>query len=544
LAIAAVAACARAHVDPSADEWEKAGAGTTALTNGEATTEPEPTANDEPSPKADETPAKPAVPADGVVLYAFGIQAPIFSAPEWPAKDSNHADAPGARSAEGAERSGGGGKKDDRHGVVRLGYLRRGERVYAKPKPITKANCAEGWYELVGKPRGYVCGKFATLDAGHKELKFAPHVPYMDRNLPYEYGLNLTPGTPLYRRIPLKSERRDNEKTLAIGKGAKSSDIAKKMAANGEALPAYLKDSGNAKPSVRFDDLKGESELVAQRMLKGFYLSLDKKIDGRSGVFWHTMSGLLAPKDHLIVHDPKTEFDGVILEAAGPAGQPARKLPLAFVVGTKAHTCEFEGNDVKRGDKIERFSILGLTGKRQALHDRVYYETDKGFWVRDIDVAVVSLPKVASDIAPNEKWIDVDLSSQALVAFEGEKPVYATIVSTGRRNADPEKDHRTVEGSFRIREKHVTTTMDDDGASDGTYRIEDVPWVMYFEKSFALHGAFWHSGFGRERSHGCVNLTPHDARHLFAWAGPTLPEGWHGVKATKENPGTRVIVHK
>ena len=41
-----------------------------------------------------------------------------------------------------------------------------------------------------------------------------------------------------------------------------------------------------------------------------------------------------------------------------------------------------------------------------------------------------------------------------------------------------------------------------------------------------------------------MNLTPHDARHIFGWAGPTLPEGWHGVRATKENPGTRVIVHK
>jgi len=526
LAIAGIAACARAHADPSVDEWEKAGAGTTALTNGEASSEGEANANGEANAKGDEAEAKPApVPADGLTLYAFGIQAPILSAPEWPSKDPEHA-------------------AEERHGVVRLGYLRRGEHVVVKPKTITKANCAEGWYELVGKPRGYVCGKFATVNASHKELKHAPHVPYMDRNLPYEYGLNLTPGTPLYRRIPLKSERRDNEKTLAIGKGAKSSDIAKKLAANGEALPAYLKDSGNAKPSVRFDDLKGESDLVAQRMLKGFYLSLDKKIDGRSGVFWHTMSGLLAPKDHLIVHDPKTEFDGVVLDGAGPAGQPPQKLPLAFVVGTKAHAIEFEGQDTKRGDKIERFAILSLTGKRQALHDRVFYETDKGFWVRDIDVAVVSLPKVPSDVTPGEKWVDVDLSSQALVAFEGDKPVYATIVSTGRRSADPEKDHRTVEGTFRIREKHITTTMDDDGASDGTYRIEDVPWVMYFEKSFALHGAFWHSGFGRERSHGCVNLTPHDARHLFAWAGPTLPEGWHGVKATKENPGTRIIVHK
>jgi lipoprotein-anchoring transpeptidase ErfK/SrfK len=264
------------------------------------------------------------------------------------------------------------------------------------------------------------------------------------------------------------------------------------------------------------------------------------------------MSGFLAPKDHLIVHEAKTEFEGVVLDSASSIGAPGtpgalqRKLPLAFVVGTRARQCEVdvEAKEVKRGDKIDRFSILSLTGKRQAVADRVYHETDKGFWVRDIDVAVVSLPKVPEGIVNGERWVDVDLGSQALVAFEGDKPVYATIVSTGRRNADPEKDHRTVEGSFRIREKHVSTTMDDDGAADGTYRIEDVPWVMYFEKSFALHGAFWHSSFGRERSHGCVNLTPHDARHIFGWAGPSLPDGWHGVRATKENPGTLIVVHK
>ena len=103
---------------------------------------------------------------------------------------------------------------------------------------------------------------FATLDASHKELRHAPHVPYMDRPLPYEYGLNITPGTPLYRRVPLKSERRENEKTLAVGKGAKSSDIAKKLKDNGEELPAYLKDTASAKPSVRFDELKGDTDLV------------------------------------------------------------------------------------------------------------------------------------------------------------------------------------------------------------------------------------------------------------------------------------------
>ncbi len=481
-------------------------------------------------------------PLDGVPLYAFALQAPIFNAAEWPPKDPSKAE-------------------EGRQGVVRLGYLRMGEQVVAKREVVAKANCAEGWHELV--TGGFVCGRFATTDAQRKELKFAPHPPYLDRNLPFQYGLNLTPGTPLYRRIPLKSERRENEKTLALGKGKTPSDIVKKIEASGEVVPAYLKDTGAAKSTLSFDDLKGESDLVAQRMLKGFYLSIDRKVDAQSGVLWHTMSGFFVPKDHLILHEPKTEFEGVVLESGsesriksgadgGVTGQPssnsqeARHLPLAFVIGTKARQCQLDpdGKRARRMDKIDRFSILGLTGKRQTVDDRVYFETTQGFWVRDIDVAVVSVPKVPSDVAKGERWVDVDLGAQALVAFEGDKPVYATIVSTGRHSPDPAKDHPTVEGSFRIREKHVSTTMDDDGASDGTYRIEDVPWVMYFEKSFALHGAFWHSSFGRERSHGCVNLTPHDARHIFGWAGPSLPEGWHGVRATKENPGTRIVVHK
>jgi hypothetical protein len=516
LLVAGIAACARAHADPSVGEVGEVGAEAGATANAG---DPGSTTVTSAGAGADAGAATP----EGVKVIAFAVQAPIFSASEYPPKDPTKA-------------------AEERVGVIRLGYLRLGEQVLVKPGVITKSNCAEGWYELAPPSRGFICGKFVTTDPNHKELKFTPHAPYMDRNLPYEYGLNLTPGTPLYRRIPLKSERRDNEKTLAIGKGVKTSDVAKRLQENGEALPAYLKDSGSAKPTVRFDDLKGESDLIAMRMLKGFYLSLDRKVDARSGVFWHTASGFMAPKDHLIVHEPKTEFEGVVLDAAGEK----RKLPLAFVVGSKARTCDVDGDaqKVKRGDKIDRFTILSLTGKRQTIEDRVYHETDKGFWVRDIDVAVVSLPKMPSDIAKGEHWIDVDLGSQALVAFEGDKPVYATIVSTGRHSSDPEKDHRTAEGSFRIREKHVATTMDDDGASDGTYRIEDVPWVMYFEKSLALHGAFWHSSFGREKSHGCVNLTPHDARHIFGWAGPVLPEGWHGVRATKENPGTRVIVHK
>ena len=70
--------------------------------------------------------------------------------------------------------------------------------------------------------------------------------------------------------------------------------------------------------------------------------------------------------------------------------------------------------------------------------------------------------------------------------------------------------------------------MDGDHAIDGPYSIEDVPYVMYFQLAFALHSAFWHNGFGRPRSHGCINLAPLDAKWLFEFAEPKLPRLWHG----------------
>ena len=114
----------------------------------------------------------------------------------------------------------------------------------------------------------------------------------------------------------------------------------------------------------------------------------------------------------------------------------------------------------------------------------------------------------------------MDLSSQTLVAFIGQKPVFATLISSGKESKDKAKDHRTPTGEWRIREKHVTTTMDGDGtaAGDLPYSIEDVPYVQYYHRSYALHAAFWHTNFGVQMSHGCVNVPLGTSTWLYEWA--------------------------
>lgn len=114
-------------------------------------------------------------------------------------------------------------------------------------------------------------------------------------------------------------------------------------------------------------------------------------------------------------------------------------------------------------------------------------------------------------VGPNEKWVDVNLTTQTLRAFEGQDVVFETLVSSGL------PQYATVTGQFRIYYRLESQTMD--GRRLGfDYVTENVPYVQYFYGDFALHGAWWHNNFGQQMSHGCVNLSVPDSKWLYEWA--------------------------
>ena len=77
-----------------------------------------------------------------------------------------------------------------------------------------------------------------------------------------------------------------------------------------------------------------------------------------------------------------------------------------------------------------------------------------------------------------DRWIDIDLSHQTLVAYDWKQPRYVTLVSSGRaRTPRPELDYLTPRGLHRIRGKHLTATMDDDEPGEPPYSLEDVPYA-------------------------------------------------------------------
>jgi len=142
-----------------------------------------------------------------------------------------------------------------------------------------------------------------------------------------------------------------------------------------------------------------------------------------------------------------------------------------------------------------------------------------------------------TNAAGEEKWIDVSLAEQKVRAYEGATIVKEFLISSGRWAPTPT-------GDFRIWYKTRAQLMKGGSKALGTYYyLPNVPNNMFFYKGYALHGAYWHNNFGHPMSHGCVNEPLAEATWMFDWAGPVLSPGTNVLRASVDNPGTRVHIH-
>ena len=127
--------------------------------------------------------------------------------------------------------------------------------------------------------------------------------------------------------------------------------------------------------------------------------------------------------------------------------------------------------------------------------------------IEDTPTSEYQPPKPAEAVGNGDRWIDVDLTNQMVYAYEGDVIVNSFLVSTGTWLTP------TITGEFKIYVKYRSAPMHGPG-----YYLPNVPYVMYFYKSYGLHGTYWHNNFGTPMSHGCVNLRTDDAAWLFDWA--------------------------
>ncbi len=402
-----------------------------------------------------------------------------------------------------------------------LGWLRIGAHVRLRGEPITTPNCATGWYELY--PRGYACagqGIDVTDTAPAVESTIAPD---LDSALPYSYWFVKEAIVPEWFQLPSRDDQRAADTFVARFQEIRREDPARAIRFRGGEL---LNEPRAPVEVARFLDYAN------------FVASNGVEIRSRRR-FVRTVRGTYV-KEAQLEQRTGSSFQGVELDAE-------HGLPRAWAVRAAQPMQRVEAGEVTRVlddealEPIERLSTVTWL-RRERVGDQSYHviQTDAGErYVRDWLLAVAEAHEPPAGVRDDEPWVHVDLSSQTLVLYRGEAPIYATLVSTGLEG------HETPEGEFRIRRKMVSDTMADPGGDlgDDAYRIEDVPWTQYFEGSVALHAAFWHSQFGTVHSHGCVNLAPNDAHYVFQHTWPEVPEGWHGVSTEGTHvEGSRVLV--
>ncbi|AGP35199.1 L,D-transpeptidase [Sorangium cellulosum] len=353
--------------------------------------------------------------------------------------------------------------------------------------------------------------------------------------LPYTYVMSRSPTPPLYARLPSEDEQVRAEPDLGAhllraAAAARAPDFVAPPPP--DATPSVLL-YGRPAPGLAGDRRSSDALVLGRaRTRSGFALLSTFDHDGRR--FGLTTDLAVLPLDRTRVIRPSA-FSGLLL----PEGVA---LPVAFA--RRRHAARLvpgERGGLARAPLRFREAIP-LSGASRRVAGVDYLEARDGSLVRADDVVRVDpLPRTPAWAVRGGKWIDVSINQQSLVAYEGARPVYVTLVSTGADGlGDPETTRSTIQGLFRIHTKHVTVTMDGDEEEEDPFDFRDVPFVQYFTGGFAFHAAYWHDDFGTARSHGCVNLSPLDAAWLFEWTTPEVPADWHGALSLRK--GTLVSI--
>lgn len=211
-----------------------------------------------------------------------------------------------------------------------------------------------------------------------------------------------------------------------------------------------------------------------------------------------------------------SSFTGLLIDDRQP-------YPIAWSL-VNQYASDEPGGDPKESNpffyRYEYFYIYDTATTPDGLY---WYQVGKDAWVHQYRVALYQ-PIERPEEINTERWVAIDLYEQVLIAYEGNTPVFTTMVSSGL------PWWGTREGVFNVTWMRQREDMTQD-LPDDFYYLQEVPWTAFFDNGIALHGTFWHDGFGFQQSHGCVNMSITDANWLYKFIEPEF-DWTHGGGAT------------
>ncbi len=436
-----------------------------------------------------------------------------------------------------------------------IGFIRPGTAVtLASTTAVAGAGCGGArWYAV--EPRGFVCADSSTTLNLADPLYAALHqlIPPPDRFPSYRYAYSL--GAPMYGRIPSRQEQQAAEREffpldkLVRDRKPRSGyeELATSEILHGDdPVPSLFAGGAEAPRMHGFD--KG---LVRRTIPEGSLMSFVAAFEAEGRTWLLTPDLTLVPSDRVRPFRV-TSFHGV--EIGGEV-----QLPLAWTRGTPKPKFR-RGDDGKLTESSDTWpprTVVLLTGQSVQQGALTFLETrEPGVFVRDADASVVRVPDpMPTRVADDEKWIDFSIGKGTFTLWVGKTPVFSTLASPGAGSTPPRgnmtneelvRGSHTPLGIYRIEYKTRTTTMSPEATPNPEkHWIADVGYTQYFRPPFAIHMAYWHEDFGNPKSGGCINLSPQDARRVFEWTAPSVPDEWSGAASYAANGlGTKVVIRR
>lgn len=418
-----------------------------------------------------------------------------------------------------------------------IGFLWTGGSVALRSDKVFYGPGCETWYAI--EPRGFVCvdGKRATLDANDPALRaLAPYAPALDTAWPHQYGESR--GLPRYTQLPKQGDAPTVLKPASATTEAPSFAVARRLDRDPFGLVTL--------PQTVYE---GRARLLPQSTV-----AFSAELARDDGSYLLAADMTWVPK-HLVKPYEQVTFQGVELGKG-------LQLPLAFFRGSDRpqYVRGSDGSFSPNGKTFARLSHVALSGESVRVDDDEYLGVAGSTLFVKKSEAVVPEPRAKTPwgtkvgsadrtgLPENGRatWMEASVWGGWLIAYEGNTPVYVTLISPGRGGTpvpgkEPIETASTPTGTFPISGKFATATME----APGEYIHSDVPWTQNFSGPHALHGAYWHNDWGKLKSAGCVNVSPLDGRWLYEFTEPAVPPGWHGVRwVPSKGPATTFVIHR
>lgn len=264
---------------------------------------------------------------------------------------------------------------------------------------------------------------------------------------------------------------------------------------NNEAVPVY----DNLDNAVA--DIPGNTLLAS----KIKYVSLYQKSNTEKGTYYQIATNEWISAQYIKKVSVPT-FQGFLFKS-----NPAR--PFGWAMDTFTTRISPSMNAAETGRVYYKYNILQIYDS-QTINDVDWSMVGVDEWIPSKYLARVIPNYTPPAGVTSNRWIEVNLQEQVLLVYDSGKIVFATLISSGS------PPFYTQPGVFQIYKMLANDPMSGSFESDKSdyYYLEDVPYIMYYDKLRALHGAYWNNYLGSRGSHGCVNLSVGDAHWLFDWA--------------------------